>query len=378
MAVLTTLSAGAGLLGGLFGGLGQQAAVKERNKINRIRAKTQKAISEAQYEISNKQALMQWSWDLARTEQLRSVEAQTAVDVAERGALLIDSAIQNYEINQGALADRFETEEQLRATQIGMEFDYGQKKLNDDIARQTAQYMRSVQQRGLQSQIAVNQSERQVQQLQQSLLVDQQRDYLNYNVSKAAAVLQDSGAKARYSARQGSGATSKRLAMEAGQRLGRLAAELNIKSQDRSSRMAILNKSLTGELANQLGVFALQMQDDAEAMQYSLDRYGANSTLQRQQLKDLTIPTFDLAQRQYGRELKSLELQTTNAIKSARQPYRQKEYMDPMKPIAGLKPVTLMPIAEKAPSTMSIIGNSLLAGVQGAMSAYDPKTNTFM
>jgi len=378
MAILTAISAGAGLASGLLGGFGQQAAAAERNEINRIKAKTESAFAKAQYNINNKRAQQQWAWDMARTEQLRSVEAQTAVDVAQRGALIVESAIENLAINQGALADRYGTEEQLRAKQVGMEFDYGQKKLSDDIARQTAQYMRSIQQRGLQSAVAVSQGERQAQELQQSLLLDQQKDYLQYNVQKAAALLQDSGAKARYSARQGSGVTSKRLAMEAGQRLGKLAAELEIKSNDRRAKTAMFNKYMSGELAGTLGTYALQAQDDADAMQYSLDRYGANSKLQRQQLQDLTIPTFDLAERQYGRELKSLELQTTNAIKSAQQPYRQKEYIDPIKPIKGLKPMTMMPIAEKGPSTMSILGNSLLAGVQGAMSAYDPATKTFM
>jgi len=378
MAILTAISAGAGLASGLLGGFGQQAAAAERNEINRIKAKTESAFAKAQYNINNKRAQQQWAWDMARTEQLRSVEAQTAVDVAQRGALIVESAIENLAINQGALADRYGTEEQLRAKQVGMEFDYGQKKLSDDIARQTAQYMRSIQQRGLQSAVAVSQGERQAQELQQSLLLDQQKDYLQYNVQKAAALLQDSGAKARYSARQGSGVTSKRLAMEAGQRLGKLAAELEIKSNDRRAKTAMFNKYMSGELAGTLGTYALQAQDDADAMQYSLDRYGANSKLQRQQLQDLTIPTFDLAERQYGRELKSLELQTTNAIKSAQQPYRQKEYIDPIKPIKGLKPMTMMPIAEKGPSTMSVLGNSLLAGVQGAMSAYDPKTKTFM
>ena len=378
MAILTAISAGAGLASGLLGGFGQQAAAAERNEINRIKAKTESAFAKAQYNINNKRAQQQWAWDMARTEQLRSVEAQTAVDVAQRGALIVESAIENLAINQGALADRYGTEEQLRAKQVGMEFDYGQKKLSDDIARQTAQYMRSIQQRGLQSAVAVSQGERQAQELQQSLLLDQQKDYLQYNVQKAAALLQDSGAKARYSARQGSGVTSKRLAMEAGQRLGKLAAELEIKSNDRRAKTAMFNKYMSGELAGTLGTYALQAQDDADAMQYSLDRYGANSKLQRQQLQDLTIPTFDLAERQYGRELKSLELQTTNAIKAAQQPYRQKEYIDPIKPIKGLKPMTMMPIAEKGPSTMSILGNSLLAGVQGAMSAYDPRTKTFM
>jgi len=377
MGVLTAVSAGTAVLGGIFGGFGAQANARTQNRINNEKYKNQKAISNAQYEIEKSRAAQQWAWDMARTEQLRQVEAQTAVDVAERGALVIDSAIENYEINEGALRDQYVVQERLRAEATGMEFDYGQQKLNDDIARQTAAYMRSIQQRGLQAAITTSQAERTAEELQQSLLLDQQKDYLTYNVQKAAALLKDSGAKAKYSARQGGGVTSKRLAMESGQKLGRLAVELEYKSRDRANRLAMLNKSMTGEVANQLGAYALQAEDDANAMQYSIDRFGANSILQRNQLENLTIPTFALGERQYGRELRSLEVQTNSTITQAQQPYRQKEYMDPVKPIAGLRPSTLPPIPIAGPSTMSILGSSLMAGVQGAMSAYDPATKTF-
>jgi hypothetical protein len=377
MVVLTAVSAGTALLGGIFGGLGKQANAKTQNRIKDAQYKNQKAQANAQYEIEKSRAAQQWAWDMARTEQLRQVEAQSAVDAAERGALVIESAIENYEINEGALRDQYVVQERLRAEATGMEFDYGQQKLNDDIARQTAGYMRSIQQRGLEAAVTTSQAERTADELQQSLLLDQQKDYLTYNVQKAAALLKDSGAKARYSARQGGGVTSKRLAMDAGQKLGRLAAELEYKSRDRSNRLAMLNKSMTGETANRLGILALQAEDDANAMQYSIDRFGANSTLQRNQLENLTIPTFALGERQYGRELRALEVQTDATITQAQQPYRQKEYMDPVKPIAGLRPSTLPPIPIAGPSTLSVIGNSLMAGVQGAMSGYDPKTKTF-
>ena len=378
MAILTAISAGTALLGGVLKGVGAKANAAAQNTINKENYKTNKLYSEIQYEIQNKRAAQQWAWDMAQTQQLRQVEAQTAVDQAERGALVIDSAIENYELNESALRDQFIVQERLRAEATGMEFDYSQQKLNDDVARQTAQYMRSIQQRGLQASILTSQTERQAGELQQSLLLDQQKDYLAYNVQKAAALLKDSGAKARYSARQGSGATSKRLAMSAGQKLGRLAAEMEYRSRDRASRMALLNKSITGEVANQLGLYALQAEDDANAMQYQVNRYGAESLLQRNQLDKLTIPTFELGERQYGRELKALEIQTSSTIAQAKQPYRQREYMNPVKPIAGLAPMTMAPTPIKGPSNMSILGSSLMSGIQGAMSAYDPKTNTFL
>ena len=70
----------------------------------------------------------QYAWDRARTAQLRVVEAQNALDQANYGTTLIGNAIENYEINQGALRDQFVVQEALRGTQVALEQGYTQNK----------------------------------------------------------------------------------------------------------------------------------------------------------------------------------------------------------------------------------------------------------
>ena len=377
MPIMTTIAAVAGIGSGLLSGFGQRAAIKSQNEIRKIQAKTQNAFNQAQYEIGVNQALTNHAWDMARIEQLRTVEAQTAVDQLTQGNAIIDSAIKNFELNEAALRDRFIVEEGLRAKATGMEFDYSQQKLRDDVARQTSQAMRGIRSRGLEAERQVSAADRQFQELQGSLLLDQQRDNLNYNIARAAALMEDSASKARYSARQGSGKTAKRLAMESGQRLGKLSTELDIKAKDRQLRMRLQNQFMTGELSKALGQLAIESEDQADAMAYNLKRGDADAALQQAQLQDLTIPTFGLAERQYGRELTALQVKTDSVITQASQPYRQKEYFDPIKPLPGLKPMSLSPTPIQGPSTGSILANSFLKGVSGAMTGYDAATKTF-
>lgn len=377
MPVLTTMSASVGFGSSLLSGFGAQAATRERNKMRQFQADMASDRAENEYIINAETADTQWFWDMARTSQLRQVEAQNELDSLTRGSQLIDSAIENFQINSEALQDRFGVEEGLRAKQAGLSFGYNTDKLAANAGIQVASYMRQVKARGLQSRATVSQTERQSQELQQSLLVDQQRDYLNYNVQKLAAALNDSKSKATYSARQGSGATSKRLAMEAGQKLGKLAVEMDIKRSDRGVKTALFNKYMNSEVSNQLGQYAIQSEQDIAQAQYTNNRYRADSQLEIDQMRELTIPSFELSARQGNREMRSLGLQTKATIQQAMQPYRQKEYLDPRKPIRGLKPLTIQPNLEQEKSTGSILAGALLSGVQGAMAGYDAKTNTF-
>jgi hypothetical protein len=62
-----------------------------------------------------------------------------------------------------------------------------------------------------------------------------------------------------------------------------------------------------------------------------------------------------------------LQLQTQQVYDQGSQPYRKQKYMMPVEPIKGLKPEMISPTQVSAPSWGSIIGNSILGGVQGAM-----------
>ena len=375
--VLTVANAAIGLGSSILGGLGQRAAAAEANAIQGAQFKTNRAINEAQYDIGNMQNKIAWFWDQAQVAQLRQVEAQNAVDQADFGSELIENAARNLEINSGALYDRFVTEENLRGTQVQLEYDYNQARAAQDTALRVGQYLRTIRDNGLQQKLSVQQAENNVAELQESLLLQEKRDKMEYNITRLAAIASDAEAKARYSARQGSGATSKRLAMEAGQKMGVAWMRLNQAQQDRSNRMNALNRTLKSELATQLGRAALQTEDQMEAMKYTTGRYKADVALAKNQLDKLTIPSFQLGANQYKRELQSLQLQTDQAIQQGSKDYRQREYMDPRKPIDGMRPAAIPPVPAQGPSIGSIISGGLMSGIQGAMKGYNPETKSF-
>ena len=83
---------------------------------------------------------------------------------------------------------------------------------------------------------------------------------------------------------------------------------------------------------------------------------------------ELTLPSFDLAQRQYGRDLTALLSNTESTVEAANTPYREAIIIDPPEPIAGLKPQKgkFTPVAK--PSYGSILGSAFVSGAQGALS----------
>ena len=369
--IVTVLGAAAGIGQSVFAGIGSNAKAAAQNAAATRQWDMQRMQAEASYQLTNLQNETQWAWDMAQVAQLRQIEAQNAVDQAAFGAQLIENATRNLEINSGALYDKFVTQEELRGTQVGMEYAYSQDKLAAESQLQVAQYMRQINSNALSQTLAVDKAENASVELQENLLIQEQKDYLKYNVEKVAAIAEDAATKARVGVRQGMGNTSKRLAMEAGKKLGNLYGELELRSKDRNAKVNAMNSYFTDQLATEMGQLALQSEDAAQRLKYSTDRYAADYGFTKGQLEKLTIPSFDLGANQYKRELQSLQLQTDQAFQQASQEYRQREYMDPVKPIAGLAPMVMPPTKVQGQSTGSIIASSLMAGVSGALGGYE-------
>ena len=121
MVWLTAASAAVGVAGSLIKGFGQNAAIDAANKQRRLTATMTSLNDRAQFSIGEMRQQTQYAWDKARIAQLRSVEAQNALDQAKYGQQLIANATENYEINRGALEDQFVVQEQLRGEQVKLE-----------------------------------------------------------------------------------------------------------------------------------------------------------------------------------------------------------------------------------------------------------------
>lgn len=137
-------------------------------------------------------------------------------------------------------------------------------------------------------------------------------------------------------------------------------------------KLGILNSTMKNDVSRQLGQYALTMQDETEKIKYTNLRYVSDYGSAKSQMESLTIPSFQLAENQYGREIKSLQLQTRQAFDEATTKYREQTFFDPLKPVAGLRPKYIAPTAIAGPSTASVIGNAFLSGIQGAASVSDP------
>ena len=356
----------------LLGSAGEQAAADAQNAEQERIAKAQFRRSMQEWRVQNKRDQTQWIRDRARIEQLRINQKQTAKDQATYGAKLISAATENLAINSQALYDKFVVEERLRGTQVGLDYQYTTNKLAADSSEAVRQYMQNINQTALQSNATVAKLTTDTQELLASLALEEQRDYLGWQINLLSAAAKDSEAKAVASARQGGSNTSRKLAVQAAQQLGRTWAELDQRATSRDVKLGILNSTMKNDVSRQLGQYALTMQDETEKIKYTNRRYVSDYGLAKSQMESLTIPSFQLAENQYGREIKSLQLQTRQAFDEATTKYREQTFFDPLKPVAGLRPKYIAPTAIAGPSTASVIGNAFLSGIQGAASVSDP------
>ena len=356
----------------IFGSMSQQSAADAQNAEQERIAKAQFKRAEKEWEIQKKRDVTQWYWDRARIEQLRFNEKQTALDQASYGSKLISAATENLAINSQALYDKFVVEEQLRGTQVGLDYQYTTNKLAADSSEAIRQYMQNINQTALQSNATVAKLTTDTQELLASLALEEQRDYLGWQINLLSAAAKDSEAKAVASARQGGSNTSRKLAVQAAQQLGRTWAELDQRATSRDMKLGILNSTMKNDVSRQLGQYALTMQDETEKIKYTNLRYVSDYGSAKSQMESLTIPSFQLAENQYGREIKSLQLQTRQAFDEATTKYREQTFFDPLKPVAGLRPKYIAPTAIAGPSTASVIGNAFISGIQGAASVSDP------
>ena len=358
----------------ILGSASEQAAADAQNAEQERIAKAQFKRANQEWQIQNKRDQTQWLWDRARIEQLRFNEKQTALDQATYGAKLISAATENLAINSQALYDKFVVEEQLRGTQVGLDYQYTTNKLAADSSEAIRQYMQNINQTALQSNATVAKLTTDTQELLASLALEEQRDYLGWQINLLSAAAKDSEAKAVASARQGGSNTSRKLAVQAAQQLGRTWAELDQRATSRDVKLGILNSTMKNDVSRQLGQYALTMQDETEKIKYTNLRYVSDYGSAKSQMESLTIPSFQLAENQYGREIKSLQLQTRQAFDEATTKYREQTFFDPLKPVAGLRPKYIAPTAIAGPSTASVIGNAFLSGIQGAASVSNPTT----
>ena len=353
----------------LFGGSQQKSASRAANKLAEEQAEARFERAEKEWEIDYMSKTANYMLDTAKLEAQKFTERQSKSDYEWQQGKLIDSALKNLAVNEAALTDKFGVEETLRATQEGMSLAYTQAGLGADTSEQLRQYMTRIQDNALKSQQLVQQGDTQAQALQEEIVLGYQQETLERDIQTVAAVVGAATDRAYATTRQGGSNSSQRFALNKIQELGRTYGLMENRNRQRQGKLSNLNSQLKGERATEMGRYALQMSDAAQGMKYSSNKYNRDSRYNLDVFQNLTMPSFELANRQGGRELESLYIQTEGKINQASMPFRESIWFDPIAPIAGLKPEYMAPTKVYEPSGLDLGLNALGAGINGAMSA---------
>lgn len=359
----------AGVASSIFGGSQQRDSAREQNKLAEERAEAQFERAEKEWKIDYETRQANYLWDVAKLEAQKFTERQAKADYEQRQSQLIDSAMRNLQVNSQATLDRFITEEILRGKQANLELAYEQATLANNSNEQLRQYMNAIKDRGLQANALVQQTQTEAQQLQTDAVLGFEQESLERDIQNVAAVVGAATTRAVASQRQGGSSSSRRLALNGIQELGRTYGLLENRNRNRTARVGLLNSAMQGERATELGRYALASQDATNRMKYTSNKYNQDASYNLDVFKDLTVPSFDLANRQGKRELESLYIQTEGRINEASQPFRESIWFDPIAPIAGLRPEYEAPTKVYEPSGLDIGLNALSAGINGALSA---------
>ena len=365
--IFAAIGAATGIASSVFGASSQKSAADQANKLAERQAEQQYQRAKKEWNISYWNDKANYLWDVAKTEASKYIERQKESDYNWRNQKLIESAMENLAVNQSALYDRFVVEENLRAAQVGLEYGQSMDRLAAQSGEAVRQYMASIRDSALQANQMVNQQTREQQELMSTMVFDYQKDQLQWEIGKVAALMDGADAQAVTDARLGGSGTSDRVAMNVAQKLGRTWGEMDQRSRSRDARVGLMNTAMRGETAVQMGRMALQMQDQAQKIEFTNNRYLTDAGYETTRLRELTIPSFQLAENQYGRELKALQIQTQSVINEASMPYRKAIIFDPVKPIKGLKPEKYAPTKVYSPSIGGAIGGAILGGIQGAI-----------
>ena len=367
MAWLTAIGAVAGIAQGVMGGMASRDSAAAENRARRQQYNAEMRQANQQYEFEKTQAEIQYQWDNARVAQLRADEATNAAEQAQYGQRILDQAIKNMNLNSGALADQYVTQEALRGQEVAMNAAYQQEQRFDETNLMISRYLSEVNERAASLQGQTDDRLNKMAELTASLALDEKKDHLKFQIEKIASIKLGAESKAKAFSRQGGGRTARRLALEGVSELGAKYGAMYLDATNRDQRQLLANKAINDEMASLSAAAAVSYEKLANEQAYAIERFNKDTNYAQKQMKDLIVPTFGLAQNQYGREMQSLKNELDAVAGQATTPYRQKTYFDAQRTILGPRPEGLGYSQVQGESWGSTIGSALLGGMQGAM-----------
>ena len=409
---MTALSVGSSIFGSIGKNRGVDARNRERKKQNQLDLDN----ANLAYNYTEIQSDVQYAWDLAKNSALRYTEAQKKLDFEFLQSNQINTAIANLKLNTQALSDTYITGEKLRADQESMNLglatsrniqQVGQQDVRaEEISQQSqlnkiqsqteiANYMLNIERNANAQDQIMMQQDQQINELLGSIASDVMLEKFEQDLTMVASMVDEGQISARSNVRLGGTSTSKQLAMNQAKALGRSYGEMKVRQQQRNNR--IQQQNLVNE-QNGLRMFesalsSASLANSAEAVSKTADARQAQlgnqykgvqldraQTIAEQEYTEnvferLTVPGFDLANRQGKREIEALTLSTQNELDTVGVPYRDPIIFDPQRALPGLRPTNRAPTLETKESLGASISNAVIAGANGALSAATTKGN---
>jgi hypothetical protein len=292
---------------------------------------------------------------------------------------MIWGAAEAYQVNAASLYDKFVTQERLRSTQVSMEFrqqmeqlSFRNAEITNEAKTKVTGYLVGVLKNGLEAQQRVSGAEDKVDQLMTSLASQEMIENYKYNAQVLMAAMDGSVAGNQALSKSGGGNSAKALAMNSAKRALTDFAQVHLSRQARTAQVGQINSWMNGEVAQGLAALAtdsagmgLQAGYAIGKAKIQLKQNASEAAYTASVFEKLTMPSFKLANDQYGRELRGLQLGVMDTLYNATLPYRQQQVFDPLMPVKGIAPTYYAPTPVQA-QTGGFFGmaNAALSGAQ--------------
>ena len=393
----------------IFNSRSRNASTRASNKERKRQFERQEDWNKAQYNYSEIQADVAYAWDMAKHEALKYTEAENKLYYEFAQDQQLDYAIKNLELNSGALMDQYVTAENLRAKQemlnLGLTTDRNITQLQEQGLRaqdleaqaqlnkiqsqtQIKDFLISVKENANAQDRLMQRQKQETQALLGSIATDIMVEKFERDVTRVAQQVEEGQVKARATVRTGGTSTARQLAMNSAKALGRTYGQLKINQDKRNQQVIAQNLQNKGTAMQMYGVAlqtsraALRGEEVAKTgdirqrqlrTQMAGVKLASQQTAAEQQFttdvyENLTVPGFELAQKQGQREQSALELNTMATMTEASMPYRDPIIFEPQRALPGLRPFSEGPTIQREQSLGSTIGGAVLAGAQGFLS----------
>ena len=307
-------SAGVGLVGGLINGSSQRSQADAANKTQEKQLKAQYERDQKEWELNYLESLSDYEWSVANVEAQRYQDRVRQQNYEAQQERIIDSALNNLELNTEALQDQYIESERLRRLQVdlemkkqlgaaGQEFDSTLSELAyrsaesqiqtgqriqglqadaiNDIAQITldnaikqanidnrsmqstlasreavAGYMKSIKAQGIQADRLLSQKQDEGKNIQEQIVICEQLDTIQRDAQQITALLDGADKRSRSVARGGGSNSARRVAMDSMKEFGRSFSQMKTEQQNRRRQLNNYNSQLTGETAAQFAQIA--------------------------------------------------------------------------------------------------------------------------